>query len=132
MAPGANITLYIGNWALPVFFPIAFIDQQHAVQTVSQSWSIYEWYYSVLGPAFYTANLQLADYYYALGSLEGITFIASTGDAGGSGYNAGLLGTTGYPQHPHSSRLLEVLQFTYQAIQHYRQRGPITDSYLTL
>ena len=97
MAPGANITLYIGNGALPVFFPIAFIDQQHAVQTVSQSWSIYEWYYSVLGPAFYTANLQLADYYYALGSLEGITFIASTGDAGGSGYSAGPLGTTGYP-----------------------------------
>ena len=97
MAPGANVTLYIGNGALPVFFPIAFIDQQHAVQTVSQSWSIYEWYYSILGPAFYMANLQLSDYYYALGSLEGITFIASTGDAGGSGYSAGTLGTPGYP-----------------------------------
>ncbi|MGC8593782.1 MAG: protease pro-enzyme activation domain-containing protein [Nitrososphaeria archaeon] len=97
MAPSANITLYIGNGALPVFVPISFIDQQHAVQTVSQSWSIYEWYYSVLGPAFYITNLQLADYYYALGSLEGITFIASTGDAGGSGYSAGTLGTPGYP-----------------------------------
>jgi len=97
MAPGANVTLYIGNGALPVFMPIAFIDQQRAVQTVSQSWSIYEWYYSILGPAFYMANLQLSDYYYALGSLEGITFIASTGDAGGSGYSAGTLGTPGYP-----------------------------------
>ena len=97
MAPGANITLYIGNGALPIFAPISFIDQQHTVQTVSQSWGIPEWYYSVLGPAFYIANLQLADEYYALGSLEGITFIASSGDAGGSGYSSGTLGTPGYP-----------------------------------
>jgi subtilase family serine protease len=38
-----------------------------------------------------------ADQYYALGAAEGITFIASTGDAGGSGYSAGPLGTPGYP-----------------------------------
>ena len=97
MAPGANVTLYIGNGALPIFFPIAYIDQQHVVQTVSQSWSVFEWYYSILGPAFYVANLQLADEYYALGSLEGITFIASSGDGGGSGYSSGPLGTPGYP-----------------------------------
>ncbi len=97
MAPGANVTLYIGNGALPIFVPISFIDSQDIVNTTSQSWAINEWYYSVLGPSFYVANAQLADEYYALGSLEGITFIASTGDAGGSGYSSGTIGTTGYP-----------------------------------
>ena len=97
MAPGANEVLYVANGALPLDAIIATINQQGIVNTVSQSWSIFEWYISVLGPSFFVSNIYQTDQYYALGTLEGITFTASTGDAGGSGYSSGPLGTTGYP-----------------------------------
>lgn len=97
MAPGANVTLYIANEALPLPSIIAFIDSQDAVDTLSQSFSIPETYYSQFsGGSFYECVI-LSDQYYAMGSAEGITFIASSGDAGGSGYSAGPLGTVGYP-----------------------------------
>ncbi|WP_174448075.1 protease pro-enzyme activation domain-containing protein [Conexivisphaera calida] len=97
MAPGANMTLYVANGALPLGSIIAYIVQQDSVDVLSQSFSIPESYVSSYGASFLESNIISADQYYALGTAEGITFIASTGDAGGSGYSAGPLGTPGYP-----------------------------------
>ncbi|MDP7982530.1 MAG: S8 family serine peptidase, partial [Conexivisphaerales archaeon] len=97
MAPGANLTLYVANGALPLGSIIAYVVQQDSVGVLSQSFSIPESYVSSYGASFLEANVISADQYYALGAAEGITFIASTGDAGGSGYSAGPLGTPGYP-----------------------------------
>jgi len=97
MAPGANVTLYAANGALPLGSIIAYIVQQHAVDDLSQSFGTPESYTPALGPSYLVANVISADQYYALGSAEGITFIASSGDAGGSGYSAGPLGGAIYP-----------------------------------
>jgi len=101
MAPGAAIDLYIANGALPLSVPLAKIVQDDKVTTLSQSFGNYEWYYSITsvlgGPAFMALNALIPDQYYALGSVEGITFSASTGDAGGSGYSSGPEGNLEYP-----------------------------------
>lgn len=98
MAPKASIILYIANLNLPLFTAIAYIDQQDAVNVLSQSFSIAESFMPLLfnGPTFYSCVV-LTDQFYALGSAEGITFLASSGDAGGSGYSSGPIGTVGYP-----------------------------------
>ncbi|AOL15501.1 peptidase S53 [Sulfolobus sp. A20] len=98
MAPKANIILYIANDELPLASIIAYIVQQDAVNVLSQSFGIRESAFSSSfnGQAFYTC-IMLSDEYYALGSAEGITFLASSGDAGGSGYSNGPIGTVGYP-----------------------------------
>jgi len=97
MAPGANITLYIANYNLNLAPVIAFIDQQDSVNTLSQSFSIPESLMAEFPAMLEYLNVQLADYYYEIGSAMGITFSASTGDAGGSGYSSGPIGTVGYP-----------------------------------
>lgn len=97
MAPGANINLYIANLNLNLAPAIAFIDQMDNVNTLSQSFSIPESLMAEFPAMLEFLNVQLADYYYEIGSLMGITFSASTGDAGGSGYSTGPLGTVGYP-----------------------------------
>ncbi len=97
MAPEAGITLYIANGNLPLYTIISYIDQQDNVTDLSESFSIPEQYFSTFnGPEFYSCVV-LTDEYYAMGVAEGITFLASSGDAGGSGYSAGPLGTVGYP-----------------------------------
>ncbi|AWS00456.1 S8 family serine peptidase [Metallosphaera hakonensis JCM 8857 = DSM 7519] len=97
MAPGANIVLYIANPNLPLSSVIAQIVSQDRVDTLSQSFSIPdEFFPGFSGPTFYECVV-LSDQYYAMGSAEGITFLASSGDGGGSGYSAGPLGTVGYP-----------------------------------
>lgn len=97
MSPLSNITLYIANGNLPLITPIAFIDQQNAVNSLSQSFSIPESSIANFPVLVTDYNVILADTYYEMGALEGITFSASTGDAGGSGYSSGPLGTPGYP-----------------------------------
>ena len=52
---------------------------------------------SELGASGLDMNVVLTDEYYLLGSAEGMTFIASTGDTGGSGFAGGPEGTPGYP-----------------------------------
>ncbi|MUN28390.1 protease pro-enzyme activation domain-containing protein [Sulfuracidifex metallicus] len=97
IAPNAGITLFIANGNLPLYSIISYIDEIGNVTDVSQSFSIPETYFSQFsGPQFYSCVV-LTDQYYAMGSAEGITFLASSGDAGGSGYSAGPLGTVGYP-----------------------------------
>ncbi len=95
MAPGANITLYIANLDCDLAPIISFIDSQDKVNDLSQSFSVPESDLTSSG-AYYTCE-QATNQMYAVGSLEGITFSASSGDAGASGYSTGPLGTVGYP-----------------------------------
>ncbi len=85
IAPDANITLYIANPNVPLPAIIAFIDHQDKVNVVSQSFGIPEIYFDLgLLPLSY---LQSLTYEYWLGEVEGITFVAASGDYGGNGYN---------------------------------------------
>ncbi len=95
MAPGANITLYIGNLDCDLTPLISFIDSQNRVNDLSQSFSLPESFLTSSG-AYYTCE-QVTNEMYAMGSLEGITFSASSGDVGASGFSTGPLGTVGYP-----------------------------------
>jgi subtilase family serine protease len=97
MSPLSNITLYIANGNLPLVAPIATIDQQDAVNSLSQSFSETESGLGNYPTDVVVYNFLLTDIFYEMGALEGITFSASTGDAGGSGYSSGPLGTPGYP-----------------------------------
>ncbi len=97
MAPKANITLFIANGALPLAAIISYIDQLDNVNDLSQSFSIPEEAFSQFNAQEFYACVVESDMYYALGSAEGITFLASSGDAGGAGYSNGPLGTVGYP-----------------------------------
>ncbi|MGC8992516.1 MAG: protease pro-enzyme activation domain-containing protein [Thermoplasmata archaeon] len=100
MAPMANITLFIANMYLDLAPVIAEIDQyamNYGLDSLSQSFGISESYYSNLPGPVVVFNLQLADIYYEIGSLLGITFSASSGDTGGAGDGAGPLGATIYP-----------------------------------
>ena len=97
VAPEAHIVLYIANGALPLAPIIAYIDQQDAVSIVTQSFGMDESAFSYYGAPIFYYNVYLSDVYYALGSAEGITFLASSGDGGGMGYSAGPVGDVGYP-----------------------------------
>lgn len=101
MAPGATIDLYVANGALPLTVPLAQIVSDDNVTTLSQSFGTFEWYYSLTsylgGPSFFAMNAIIPDQYYALGSAEGISFLASSGDGGGSGYSSGPEGDLEYP-----------------------------------
>ncbi|MUM65680.1 S8 family serine peptidase [Acidianus infernus] len=97
MAPKANITLYIANGALSLPAVIACIVNQDIVDDLSQSFGIPESIFSLFNAQeFYTCVYE-SDVYYALGSAEGITFLASSGDGGGSGYSNGPIGSVIYP-----------------------------------
>lgn len=97
MAPGANITVYVGNGALPWAPIIATVDQQDIVNVLSQSWFNPEIYYPYEGPSFMVFNNILTDQYFMLGSLEGITFTVASGDRGGTGFGGQPAGSQGWP-----------------------------------
>ena len=97
MAPRARIIVYVANGNVPLSAAIAFIDQQDAVAVLGQSFGIPESELSELGWSFFYYNVFLTDVYYALGSAEGITFVAASGDGGGMGYSAGPIGDLAYP-----------------------------------
>lgn len=97
MAPGANIVLYAANGALPLSAAIAAVVQDDKANVVSQSFGLPEWEYYEAGPTSYLFNSVFVDDYYMLGSAMGITFLASSGDGGGSGFSAGPLGGAEYP-----------------------------------
>ncbi|ARM74981.1 S53 family peptidase [Acidianus manzaensis] len=85
IAPNAGIILYVANEQVPLPAAIAFIDQQDKVNVVSQSFGIPEIYVDLgLIPLSYVQSLT---YEYWLGEVEGITFIAASGDEGGNGNN---------------------------------------------
>jgi len=98
MAPHAGIDLYIANAALPLSSIIATIVQQGVVNDLSQSFTFApDSEISSMGPSSIDLNVILTDQYYLLGSAEGMSFVAATGDVGGSGYSGGPEGTTSYP-----------------------------------
>ncbi len=97
MAPSANIVLYAANGALSLASAVAGVVQDGRASVVSQSFGLPEWLYYEAGPLPYLFNSVFTDDYYALGSAMGITFLASSGDAGGSGYSSGPEGGVEYP-----------------------------------
>jgi subtilase family serine protease len=97
MAPGANMVLYIANNNLDLAPVIADIVQQHAVNDLSMSFGTPESLNQQSNENDLAMNTLFTDEYFALGSLTGMTFLASTGDTGGSGYSGGPEGTVGYP-----------------------------------
>jgi subtilase family serine protease/chaperonin cofactor prefoldin len=98
MAPNAAIDLYTTTSALSFaadLAPIINIDQDN---TLAMSFSIApEWLFSTVGGPLFYFNMLLTDQYFMIGNLEGITFLSSSGDAGGSGYSNGPAGNLGYP-----------------------------------
>ena len=98
MAPGAGMIVYVGNDALNWAPIIATVDQQDAVNVLSQSWLEPEPYFSLFGPGLFDFNVVFGDQYFLLGSLEGITFSAASGDRGGVGYGAQPLGSASWPE----------------------------------
>ncbi|QKR00464.1 S8 family serine peptidase [Metallosphaera tengchongensis] len=85
LAPNAGLILYVANpnESLPAI--IAYIDSQDKVSVVSQSFGIPEIYVALgLLPL---SMIQSMTYEYWLGEVEGITFVASSGDGGGTGNN---------------------------------------------
>ncbi len=98
MAPRAAVTMYVTTGALSFAADIAPIVNDDSVTTLSMSFSIGpEWLFSLVGGQLFYFNMFLPDLYFMLGSLEGITFLCSSGDAGGSGYSSGPAGNLGYP-----------------------------------
>ncbi|BDC18363.1 hypothetical protein HS5_12530 [Acidianus sp. HS-5] len=85
IAPDAGIVLYVANPNVPLPAIVAFIDHQDKVNVVSQSFGIPEIYFD-LG-LLSLSYLQSLTYEYWLGEVEGITFVAASGDYGGNGYN---------------------------------------------
>ncbi len=97
MAPGASIIVYVGNDALNWAPIIAVVDEQDAVNVLTQSWLLFESLLSNDGPGVYDFNVLLGDQYFLLGSLEGITFSAASGDRGAVGYAGQPLGSQSWP-----------------------------------
>ena len=95
IAPKANIILYVANPDLPLPYILAKIVQEDKVNVLSQSWGIPE--SEIVDNPSNLLTIYEANLYYALGSLEGITFLASTGDAGGSGYSTSPIGSVMFP-----------------------------------
>lgn len=97
MAPGASIVLYAANGELPLSTAVAAIVADGRANVVSQSFGLAEWEYYEAGPEGYLFNSVFVDDYYMLGSAMGMTFLASSGDGGGSGFSAGPEGGAEYP-----------------------------------
>jgi len=85
IAPDAGIYLYVANPSMSLPAAIAYIDQQDKVNVVSESFGIPEIYFD-LG-ILSISCIQSLNYEYWLGEVEGITFVAASGDYGGDGYN---------------------------------------------
>ncbi len=85
IAPKADVYLYVANPNLSLPAILAKIVQDDQVNVLSESFGIPEIY--VLLGMIPLSYLQSMEYEYWLGEVEGITFLAASGDAGGNGYN---------------------------------------------
>ena len=100
MAPEAAIDMYVTTGAISFASDLAPIVGDDSVTTLSMSFSFApEWEDSIIGGPLFYFNMFLPDQYFMLGSLEGITFLSSTGDGGGSGYSSGPAGNLGTPDN---------------------------------
>ncbi|AFZ69859.1 putative protease [Caldisphaera lagunensis DSM 15908] len=107
MAPYAHIYLVVASNPMNALFEaIDYVVSENLANTVSMSWGSTENTIALTG--FYTSNplyteeqLNLgyayADYYFALGSAEGISFFASSGDNGAYDATPTLYGAVLFP-----------------------------------
>jgi subtilase family serine protease len=91
LAPYAHIDVVVAPSATSndLFQAIDYVVSQKLADVVSMSWGLPENLFGTSGfyttfPS-YTLNYPYANFYFALGTAEGITFLASSGDYGASG-----------------------------------------------
>ena len=102
MAPYAHIYLVVAsNNGNALFEAIDYVVSTDLADVVSMSWGIPENLIGMSGiyttyPAFYL-NYAFADYYFALGSAEGISFFASSGDEGAFDFTPTTYGAVLFP-----------------------------------
>jgi len=103
-APYANILLVVApSDTIPALFSaIDLVVSEDLAQVVSMSWGIPENLFGASG--FYAVfngvpipNYPYYDYYFALGTAEGITFLAASGDNGAYGITPTTYGSVSYP-----------------------------------
>lgn len=98
MAPEATVDLYVTTEAYSFAADIASIINYNRATTLSMSFSLApEWLIPLIGGQLFYFNMLLPDQYFMLGSLLGISFLCSSGDAGGSGFSSGPAGNSAYP-----------------------------------
>jgi subtilase family serine protease len=98
MAPKAELDLYVASGSLSVASIIAQIVSLNRISTLSMSLSFaMEYHYLLYGGEWFYFNMYLPDIFFMLGSVQGITFLCSSGDAGGCGYSNGPAGNSGFP-----------------------------------
>jgi subtilase family serine protease len=98
MAPKAELDLYVASGSLSVASIIAQIVSLNRISTLSMSLSFaMEYHYQLYGGEWFYFNMYLPDIFFMIGSLQGITFLCSSGDAGGCGYSNGPAGNSGFP-----------------------------------
>jgi subtilase family serine protease len=100
-APAAKIDLIVinGNYTANGFFDaIDLIVSERLANVTSMSWGAPE---NLFGASGYFAsgiyNYPFADYYFALGSAEGISFFAASGDDGAYGGTPSVTGGVSFP-----------------------------------
>ncbi|MGC9210091.1 MAG: S53 family peptidase [Acidilobus sp.] len=102
MAPYAHIYLVVAaNPSNALLEAIDYVVSTDLADTVSMSWGLPENLWATSGvyttfPAFYL-NYAFADYYFALGSAEGISFFASSGDEGAFDFTPTTYGAVLFP-----------------------------------
>ncbi|MCW4011115.1 MAG: protease pro-enzyme activation domain-containing protein [Candidatus Bathyarchaeota archaeon] len=100
MAPAATLDLYVATGARSVASDIAQIVSLNRITTLSMSLSFaHEWNYYTISAEWFYFNMFLPDLYFMLGSLQGITFLSSSGDGGGSGFSSGTSGNSAFPSN---------------------------------
>lgn len=103
MAPYAKINLIVASDAgSTLFAAVDYVVTKKAADVVSMSWGLPENLFGASGfYAFYRGtsfpNYPYLDYYFALGTAEGITFFAASGDTGAYGYSITTYGAAIFP-----------------------------------
>lgn len=102
MAPYAHIYLMVASNALALFAAIPYVVSALNVSVVSMSWGLPENLVSANGMFIYFQglvfpNIPYLDFWFALGSALGTTFVASSGDGGAFSYTMTSYGGTSWP-----------------------------------
>lgn len=84
-APAASLVAYVANPQIPLPVVFGYIVNQDKVDVLSMSFGIPEIY--VAEGQVPLSLIQSLTYLFLLGEAEGITFVASSGDAGATGYD---------------------------------------------
>ncbi|BCU68700.1 hypothetical protein HS7_21370 [Sulfolobales archaeon HS-7] len=85
IAPYANLIAYVINPNYSLLAALSYIVQQDQVDVLSMSFGLPEYYVDT--GSISISFVQSLNYIFLLGEVEGITFVAASGDAGGNGYD---------------------------------------------